>query len=264
MPSSISSPASRSEAPATRQLALVVRDLTGPAGAPVMHDITFDVARGQRLLVLGPIESGKTMVMRHVLGLERAERGTVVVDGLSFDPTDPDERRLREVRTHLGAVFASAALLRDITIVENVELPLLEHERASQARARDVARELLREVGVRVPDHTYPQQLDRAGQRRVALARAVALQPALLLLDEPTAGLDETAAHAVDTVIDELQARYGCAVVIFTHEVRYAFRGAGEILVMHGGAIAARGALDTLMQSDVPVVRRMLHRRGRA
>lgn len=262
MPSSISSPASRSEAAPTRQLALDVRGLTGPAVAPVVHDVSFAVAHGSRLLVLGPIESGKSMLMRHVLGLERAARGSVAVDGLAFDPTDPDERRLREVRTHLGAVFEASALLRDITIVENVELPLLEHGRARPARARDVARSLLHEAGVGLSDDTFPQQLDRAGQRRVALARAVALRPALLLLDEPTAGLDEAAGHAVDGVIDDLQARYGCAVVIFTHDVRYAFRGAGEILVMHAGSVVARGTLDTLMQSEVPVVRRMLHRRG--
>ena len=264
MPSSISSPALPSDAAAGAPLALDVRDLTGPAGAPFVRDVQLSVAPGERLIVLGPIDAGKSMLMRHVLGLERAQRGEVAVDGLAFDPTDPDEHRLREVRTHLGAVFESAALLRDISLVENVELPLLEHARARPARARDIARELLRETGIRLPDETLPGQLDRAGQRRVALARAVALRPALVLLDEPTAGLDETAAHGIDAIVDDLHRRYGFAVVIFTHEVRYAFRGARSIVVMHDGAVVARGSLDVLLQSDVPIVRRLLHRRGAA
>lgn len=264
MPSSISSPASPSEAGARAPIALQVRGLTGPAGGPILRDVSLDVAPGERVVVLGPIESGKSMFMRHVLGLERAASGEVAVDGLAFDPTSPDEDRLRVVRTHLGAVFESAALLRDITLVENVELPLLEHGRARQAQARDVARELLHEVGLHLPDDTIPGQIDRAGQRRVALARAVALRPALLLLDEPTAGLDETAAHGIDAVVDDLHRRHGMAVVVFTHEVRYAFRGARTIVVMHDGAVVARGTLDVLLRSDVPIVRRLLHRRGAA
>lgn len=263
MPSSTSSPVSVSEPVAARQLALDVRGLTGPAGAPVIHDVSLAVAHGERLLVLGPIESGKSMLMRHILGLERAASGTVVVDGFEFDPTDPDEDQLREVRTHLGAVFQSSALLQDISIIENVELPLLEHDRARPGQARDLARELLREAGAALPDHTFPQDLDRAGQRRVALARAVALHPALLLLDEPTSGLDQDAAHGVDAAIDQLRDRYGFAVVTFTHEVRYAFRPAREILVLHHGTVVGRGPLDVLLQSEEPIVRRMLHRRRR-
>ncbi len=206
------------------------------------------------------------MVMRHVLGLERAESGTVCVDGLGFDPTRPDDKALRQVRARVGAVFESPALLGDITVVENVELPLLEHERLSAPLARRAAHELLSDVGLASSAELLPGALDRTQRRAVALARALALRPALLLLDEPTTGLDPAAAHVLDALIDDAQLRSGAALVVFTREVRYAFRwaGEGEIAVMERGAIVECGTLNALMRSGVPTVRQLLHRRGQA
>ncbi len=262
MPSSISSPVSPSDAPARAGIALQVRGLTGPLRAPVIHDIDLAVPRGQRLVVLGPIQSGKSTLMRHLVGLERASQGTIVIDDIPFDPRFHDEAVLRRVRARVGVVFESSALLRDLTALQNVELPILEHRREHGSAARDAAQRLLDEVGVHSPGETLPSQLDRAGQRRVALARAIALEPALLFLDEPTVGLDSNAAHEFDTAIDELQAHRGTGIVIFTHEVRFAFGGADEIVVMHRGRIVGRGNLHSLLHSEVPIVRQLLHRRG--
>ncbi len=265
MPSSTSFPASPAE-PALPRLALEVRGLTGPADLPVIRDITLSVMPGARLLVLGPIDAGKSMVMRHVLGLERAVQGTIAIDGFRFDPTRPDDRLLRSARSRVGAVFESPALLSDITVVENVELPLLEHDRLPAPLARRAARDLLHDVGLDLADDVFPHALDRAQRRAVALARAAALRPALLLLDEPTTGLDPAAAHVLDSMIDEMQLRTGAALVVFTREVRYAFRwaGEGEIAVMDAGAVVECGSLSSLMKSAAPMVRRLLHRRGQA
>lgn len=257
MPSSTSSPASSSER------ALEVRDLTGPADAPLIFDIALRVRRGETLLVLGPIQSGKTMLLRHLLGLERAQSGCVAVDGHTFDPTEPDEKELRELRSRLGVLFEGSALLRRISVLENVELPLLEHEHSSRAAARNAARELLAEVGIQIDDGMMPVELGRAGQRRVALARALALRPHLLLLDEPTSGLDSQAAHEFDETLRALQHRYEFGVVIFSHEIRYAYAPANEIDVLAGGRIIARGNREELLQSDDPVIHGLLHRRER-
>jgi phospholipid/cholesterol/gamma-HCH transport system ATP-binding protein len=257
MPSSTSSPASSSER------ALEVHHLTGPAGTPIIFDIEVYVARGETLLVLGPIQSGKSMLMRHLVGLECASSGTIAVDGRAFDPTKPEEKELRGLRARLGVIFEGSALLRRISVLENVELPLLEHQHSSRAQARDAARELLAEVGIEVDDDTMPVQLGRAGQRRVALARALALKPRLLLLDEPTLGLDSAAAHEFDDTLHALQRKYNFGIVIFSHEIRHAYTPANQIDVLSAGRIVARGTRESLLESDDPVIHGLLHRRER-
>jgi ABC-type transporter Mla maintaining outer membrane lipid asymmetry ATPase subunit MlaF len=257
MPSSTSSPLSSSER------ALEVHHLSGPSGSPIIRDIDLLVARGETLLVLGPIQSGKSMLMRHLVGLECAETGTIAVDGHAFDPTTPDDKALRQLRARVGVLFEGSALLRRISVLENVELPLLEHKRSSRAQARDAARELLAEVGIEVDDGTMPVELGRAGQRRVALARALALRPRLLLLDEPTLGLDSQAAHDFDETLHALQTRYDFGIVIFSHEIRHAYAPANQIDVLAGGRIVARGTRESLLESEDPVIHGLLHRRER-
>ena len=257
MPSSTSFPVSSSER------ALEVRDLTGPRNAPIIHDIELFVPAGHTALVLGPIQSGKSMVMRHLVGLECASAGFIAVDGHAFDPTAPEEPSLRALRARVGVLFSGSALLRRISVLENVELPLLEHRHVARAEARDAARELLAEVGMEVEDETLPVQLGRAEQRRVALARALALRPKLLLLDEPTLGLDSLAAHEFDDMLHAVQQRYGFGIVIFSHEIRHAYAPANEISVLAGGRIVARGTRQSLLQSDDPIIHRLLHRRER-
>jgi len=242
---------------------LQVEGLTGPAEAPVVHDIELHVERGCTNVVLGQIHSGKTMVMRHLVGLERAEQGTLEVEGVRYDPRGEADDRLREMRTRLGVVFEGSALMTRLGVVENVELPILEHTGASPREARDAARELLADVGLRVDDDTMPQQLGRAGQRRVAVARALALRPALLLLDEPTFGLDSHSAAELDDTLARIQEREGFGTLVFSHEVRHAYGRAKEIFVMARGRIVARGSRAELLDDPHEAVRRLLNRRTR-
>ena len=203
------------------------------------------------------------MLMRHLVGLECAETGTIAVDGQTFDPTKPDEKALRKLRARVGVLFEGSALLRRISVLENVELPLLEHQHSSRAQARDAARELLADVGIDVEEGTMPVEMGRAGQRRVALACAFALRPLLLLLDEPTLGLDSQAAHDFDETLHALQTKYNFGIVIFSHEIRHAYSPANQIDVLAGGRIVARGTRESLLQSDDPVIHGLLHRRER-
>ena len=244
-------------------LALEVRGLTGPKPSPIVFGIDLLVPAGHTALVLGPAQSGKSMLMRLLVGLECATEGTIVVDGHEFDPTSQEERPLRALRARIGTLFEGSALLRRISVLENVELPLLEHRHSDRDEARDTARELLAEVGMEVDDATMPVQLGRAEQRRVALARALALRPRLLLLDEPTLGLDSVGAHEFDDMLHTIQQRYGVGIVIFSHEIRHAYAPANEISVLAEGRIIARGTRESLLQSDDPAIHRLLHRRER-
>jgi phospholipid/cholesterol/gamma-HCH transport system ATP-binding protein len=241
---------------------LEVRSLTGPAHEPVISDIDLDLEQGGSRVVLGPIHSGKSMILRHIVGLEIATTGTVRVDGETFDVTKHDERMLRRLRARIGVVFEGSALISRISAVQNVELPLLEHTDAPPSEARDAARELLAEVGLPVGDETTPEQLTRAGRRLVALARALALRPPLLLLDEPTQGLDPHSAAQLDATVRRLQDTTGFGLLIFSNEVRHAFGLAKHIYVLGEGRIVAHGDRETLMESRHALVRSLLHRRG--
>jgi phospholipid/cholesterol/gamma-HCH transport system ATP-binding protein len=239
-----------------------VRGLTGPAPLPVLHDVSLAVPRGELHLVLGPMLSGKTQLLRHLVGLECATAGEIEVDGVRIDAAAPAPVSLAALRRRVGVLFARPALLRQLTAVENVELPIVEHGAAEGEEARAAAQRLLREVGLDLDDAVVPADLDRDVQRRVALARALALDPAVLLLDEPAAGLDPATAAELDELLLTLRRQRGFAVLLFSHDVRYAFGGARCIHVMEAGRIVADGDRDAIMRSEHPLVRRLLHRRA--
>ncbi|HWJ24167.1 MAG TPA: ATP-binding cassette domain-containing protein [Gemmatimonadaceae bacterium] len=243
--------------------ALAVSHLTGPVGEPLIHDVNLAVERGRTHLVLGPIHSGKSLLMRHIVGLECAESGTITVDGHTYRATGEPAPVLRQMRTRIGVVFEGSALLTRLSVLENVELPLLEHTSATATEARRAARELLAEVGVLGDEDREPLQLGRLERRRVALARAIALRPPVVLLDEPTHGLDSHSAHELDETVARLQDSEGFALLIFSHEVRHAYGRAEQISVMDEGAIVAQGPRETLLESEHPVIRRLLKRRER-
>ena len=241
---------------------LEVRDLTGPVGDAVVHNVNLVLHAAQTHVVLGLIHSGKSMLMRLLLGLERAESGQVIVEGRSYDATGETDTVTRDMRRRIGVVFEGSALLTRISIIENVELPLLEHRHSNPRDARDAAQELLLLVGMNVAEDTTPLQLGRAEQRRVALARALALDPGILLMDEPSHGLDPHAAAELDDTVKKLQQERGFGVLIASHEARYAFRGANQISVMANGRIVEQGNRDQLQASQHEVVRQLLNRRG--
>ncbi|MGQ0715157.1 MAG: ABC transporter ATP-binding protein [Gemmatimonadaceae bacterium] len=241
---------------------LEVSHLTGPEESPAIFDISLTAWRGGTSVVLGPIHSGKSIVMRHLLALEDATTGAITIDGERFDARGESDAVVRRMRTRFGVVFEGAALLSRLTVLENVELPLLEHTHATGDEAREAARELLTEVGLTIAHDATPVELDRAAQRRVAVARALALRPPVLLLDEPTQGLDAHAASELDRTLRELQERAGFGIVIFTREARYAFGNAQRVYVMADGRIVDSGKHDSLAESEHPVVRSLLRRRG--
>lgn len=240
---------------------LEVQSLTGPDRAPTIRDISLVCDRGSTSVVLGPIHAGKSMLMRHLLGLERARRGTVYVEGDAYDAAGESETRLRRMRTRIGSVFQGAALISRLGAVQNVELPLLEHTNASADQARSAAETLLHEVGLYMDLQATPTQLDRDVQRRVALARAMALRPPVILFDEPMQGLDPHAATQLEETMLRLQQANGFGTVIFSHDPRYAFGRADRIYVMAAGQIIEEGTPEQVRGSRNDIVLRMLNRR---
>jgi phospholipid/cholesterol/gamma-HCH transport system ATP-binding protein len=245
--------------------ALEVGDLSGPRSGPVLRHVSLLVRHAGSHIVLGPMHSGKSTLIRLILGLERATTGRVVVDGTELDPSAPNDSRLRLVRRRVGVVFDSSALVSRLTLRENVELPLVEHTSATASAASEMAAALLRDVGV-AGDHfdRTPDRITRLDRRRTALARALALQPALVLIDEPGHGLDAHAAGELDDTLRSLHERHAYGMLICTQEVRYAFHWPEAVSVLAGGVMVEQGHLDQLLHSRHEAVRRFIDRRGAA
>jgi ABC-type transporter Mla maintaining outer membrane lipid asymmetry ATPase subunit MlaF len=243
---------------------LAVDDVTGPAGALLLRHVSLSVPRGGSHVVLGPMHSGKSTLLRLVLGLDRAASGRVTIDGSTFDAAHATEDQLRHVRRHVGVVFDSSALVSRLTLLENVMLPLVEHTPVGADEARATAAGILHDVGVVGDLERTPDRLTRLDRRRAALARALVLEPALLLVDEPGNGLDPHAAAELDETMQALHERYRCGILICSQEVRYAFHWPSAVSVLANGRIVEQGGLDDLLNSRHEAVRRFVDRRGAA
>ena len=242
--------------------ALSVERLTGPRREAVIRDVSLAVGHGAPHVVLGQMHSGKSMLVRLVLGLERATFGTISVNGVTVNAASPNEHDLRELRSRVGVVFDSSALVSRLTLLENVELPLAEHTPVHEPNARDRAMALLRDVGVVATVDRTADTISRLDRRRTALARALALEPAVLLIDEPGNGLDPHAAAELDETLRALQERHGFGMLICSQEVRYAFHWPNAVSVLVAGRIVEAGSLDDLLHSRHETVRRFVDRRG--
>ena len=245
-------------------MALEVDDVTGPRAAPLLRRVSLAVPRGGSHVVLGPMHSGKSTLLRLVLGLDRAVSGKVTIDGAAFDAARATEDQLRQVRRRVGVVFDSSALVSRLTLLENVMLPLAEHTAVHAEQARETAAGLLHDVGVAGDLERTPDKLTRLDRRRAALARALVLEPALLLVDEPGNGLDPHAAAELDETMQALHERYRCGILICSQEVRYAFHWPSAVSVLANGRIVEQGSLDDLLNSRHDAVRRFVDRRGAA
>lgn len=244
--------------------ALRVDDLAGPRGRPALQHVSLTVPAHGLHVVLGPIHAGKSLLLRLVLGLQPAHRGTVRIAGVTFDAAAPNEDELRRIRPRVGVVFDRSALISRLTLVENVELPLVEHTDADAHAARERAVALLRAVGVSRGIEQTPDDVSRLDRRRAALARALILEPELLLVDEPGHELDPHAAAELDDTLLALRERYRCAALICSQEVRYAFRSPAAVTVLVDGVVVGQGSLDELRHSPHEAVRRLIDRRGAA
>lgn len=248
----------------SRDPVLSVADLTGPAGRPVLHDVSLRIPHGTTHVVLGAMHSGKSLLLRLILGLQRSVTGRVAIDDAAFDPARPNEAELGRARRKVGVVFDSSALVSRLSLLENVELPLVEHTDAHDGDARELARAMLLDVGVTADVERTPDAVSRLDRRRAALARALILRPALLLIDEPGQGLDADATAELDDTLERLIAHYGCAALICSQELRYVFRFPEAVSVLAAGTLVDHGSLDELRHSRHDVVRRLVDRRGAA
>ena len=246
-------------APATPEPVISVSDLrVRYSGREVLHGLTFDVGQGETLVVIGGSGSGKSTMLRTLVGLEKPSSGQVRIKGV--DITRATAREMDSIRKRVGRAFQGGALMGSMSVAENIALPLLEHTTLESSTIEVMVRIKLEQVGLSGCGHHSPSQLSGGMRKRAAFARAMALDPEILFFDEPSAGLDPITAAGIDDLILNLKKAYALTMVVVTHELASAFLIADRIILIDRGNIAAMGTLEEVRNSQHPRVRQFLER----
>jgi phospholipid/cholesterol/gamma-HCH transport system ATP-binding protein len=225
----------------------------------VLDEVTLDVATGSGFCLLGRSGTGKSVTLKHIIGLLKPDRGHVFVHG--HDVTAVDRRELAEIRRSMGFLFQTAALFDSISVGENAAFPLRHHTDWPDRKIREVAKSKLADVGLADDFDKMPAELSGGMKKRAGLARAMALDPDILLVDEPSAGLDPITADEIDELLVDLKKK-GRTIVMVTHNIPSARHVADEMALLHEGRIVARGTPEELDRSDDQLVRTFMRSQG--
>jgi len=224
----------------------------------VLHGLSFEVHRGETLVVMGGSGSGKSTTLRTLVGLEKASSGQVIINGV--DISKAAAREMDAVRKRIGLAFQGGALIGSLSVGGNIALPLLEHTALDPSTIEVMVRIKLEQVGLSGFENYSPSQLSGGMKKRAAFARAMALDPEILFFDEPSAGLDPITAAGIDDLILSLKKAYGLTIVVVTHELASAFLIADRIILINHDNIAAMGTVDEVRNSRHARVRQFLDR----
>jgi phospholipid/cholesterol/gamma-HCH transport system ATP-binding protein len=224
---------------------------------PVLRGVTLAFPRGRTTVVLGPSGCGKSVMLKHVVGLIRPDKGQVLFEGERIDTLS--ERALAPIRRRFGFLFQQGALFDSMSVRDNVAFPLRELEGDAPYDEDRRVRRVLRLVGL---EDRMPSELSGGQQKRIALARAVVLDPEVVLYDEPTTGLDPIRSDVINELVLKLKRELGATSIVVTHDLASAFKVADHMVMLHEGQVILEGTPEAFRRSDDPVVSRFL--RGEA
>ena len=222
----------------------------------MLEDINFDINSGEIIAVLGLSGAGKTVLLKHLIGLIRPDRGRVVIDGVDIDSLSEDQ--LLKVRCNMGYLFQEGALYDFMDVYDNIAFPLREHTDLKSAEVTMRVREVLKLVDLEDVESKMPSELSGGMKKRVGLARAIVLGAKVLLCDEPTSGLDPIRSHDISDLIRHVSQQIGSTTVITSHDVNNSFRIASRLLIINDCRIAAMGTAQQIKDSQEPFVREFL------
>ena len=238
--------------------AVAVEDLHKSFGTQnVLNGVSLNVNRGETLAVLGRSGTGKSVLLRIIIGLQKPDSGSVRIHGQEITGLSLDQ--LGEIRKKMGFLFQHAALYDSLTVEQNVAFPLQHHKKEmSKSEQSDRARHLLAEVGMDGHFEKMPSDISGGMQKRVGLARALALDPDVLLLDEPTAGLDPISSAEIDELVLKLQEEHHMASVVVTHDLHSAKTIADRLALLDKAKVVIEGSFEDLQKSDIEFVKEFL------
>lgn len=242
---------------ATRDPMIDVRHLRKSFGNKVvLEDVSFTVPRGAVCAVMGGSGSGKSTILRHLIGAIRPDEGSICLDGEEI--TQLSERELSQVRRKIGMLFQGGALLNSLTVGENVALPLRHHTDLPNDTIKIMVKMKLELVGLRDAEHLKPSQISGGMQKRVSLARAIALDPKIVFYDEPSAGLDPIVSGVIDKLMIDLSKVMGITSVVVTHDMNSVFRIADLVVMLHRGRIVICDTPEKIRHASDPLVQQFI------
>jgi phospholipid/cholesterol/gamma-HCH transport system ATP-binding protein len=240
-----------------------LRDLTFGYGERVILDgVSLTVPRGKVTALMGASGGGKTTILRLIGGQNRAQKGELRLYGAGGDHVDVgalDQEQLYAARRRMGMLFQFGALFADLSVFENVAFPLREHANLSDGMVRDIVLMKLNAVGLRGARHLMPSEISGGMARRVALARAIALDPELVMYDEPFSGLDPISLGTAARLIRQLNDSMGLTSVFVSHELEETFQIADHVIILANGKVAAQGKPEDVRKSEDPLVSQYVH-----
>src|SRR5580692_5051769 len=241
-----------------RAPAIAVEDLHKSFGSQkVLNGINLTVSRSETLAVLGRSGTGKSVLLKLIIGLQKPDSGSVRIQGQEITGLTLDE--MGEIRKKMGFSFQHSALYDSLTVEQNVAFPLQHHKKdMSKSEQADRVSQLLAEVGMEAAVAKMPSDISGGMQKRVGLARALALEPDILLLDEPTAGLDPISSGEIDDLVLKLQQEHHMASVVVTHDLHSAKTIADRLALLNQGSVVIEGSFEELQKSDIEFVREFL------
>ncbi len=242
---------------------VVLRDVKKTFGdQEVLKGISLVARKRETTVIIGGSGAGKTTLLRLIVALERATSGNIFID--REDVTDLPERELNRVRKKFGMVYQYAALLDSITVFENVAFPLVEHTKLSKKEIRERVMNKLEILGLdpKTVASKFPSELSGGMRKRVGLARALMLEPPILVYDEPTSGLDPLTSRLVDDLIEEMRQRFGVTSIVISHDIASCFRIAHQAVLLIKGRVEAAGPPDALLEGDSEVARDFIRNSG--
>jgi phospholipid/cholesterol/gamma-HCH transport system ATP-binding protein len=222
----------------------------------VLNDVSLSIEAGQSLVVIGASGTGKSVLLKHIVGLLRPDKGEVWFDGQRID--DLPERRLSVIRQSFGFLFQMGALFDSQTVHDNVAFPLVEHTHQAPEEIDRLVNEKLAMIGLPDAGPKMPGELSGGQRKRVALARAIALGPRVILYDEPTTGLDPIRSDVINELILRLKRELNVTSIVVTHDMNSAFKVGDRIVMLHEGHIVFDGTPAEVRTSEDPIVKRFV------
>ncbi len=222
----------------------------------VLRGVTLKVEKGESMTVIGGSGSGKSVLLKHVIGLLFPDRGQVIIDGQDLNKLDG--QGLNEMRKKFGMLFQGAALFDSLTVWENVGFALKQHTKLPDREIREIVTQKLALVGLKGVEDKMPADLSGGMKKRVGLARAIAMDAAIILYDEPTTGLDPITADAINDLIVDLRKKLGVTSVAITHDMQSAYKISDRIAMLYKGQIQEIGTVDEIRNTTNPIVRQFI------
>jgi phospholipid/cholesterol/gamma-HCH transport system ATP-binding protein len=218
----------------------------------VLNGLNLTIEDNKTTVIIGRSGGGKSVLLKHIIGLLRPDKGRVLVDGV--DITKLNDRELNDIRRKFGMLFQEGALFDSMNVGENVAFPLIEHTKLKEVEIREIIADRLKAVGLSGIENKMPSELSGGMRKRVALARAIALQPQIVLFDEPTTGLDPVLSEAINQLIISTQKNFNLTCIVISHDLESIFKIAHRIALLYEGKIIEYGTPEEIRRSKNPVL----------